>query len=210
MSHSYFVLALTPAKWWRTKNQKQSHNWVRKDLETSLSHAWTIGNRSVFTYGTILFLAMVASISVNGTINHLVAPKKHGEAILTALFLSHSTLKSLANPTTYHLRGYHQAIIIICLHHCNSNEQWATTISNAPHTACFYWCSLLTSTQLLVILLKDKSEYIMSLSSIFQCLPIILRIKFKIPTWLLSPHEIHLLEWLNWFPTYFSLLTALQ
>lgn len=94
MSHSDLVLFCTPTKWWRTKSQKQSHNWIRKDLETSLSCAWAIGNRSVFTYGTILFLAIVASISVNGPVNHLVAQNKPWESLLIALFLSHPTSKS--------------------------------------------------------------------------------------------------------------------
>lgn len=116
------------------------------------------------------------------------------------------------NPTTYHLQNYHQAIIIICLYHRNSSEQWATTISNSPHTTCFYCCSFsFTSTLLFVILSKEKSDHMMSLTSIYQSLPVILRIRFKIltmaskPTQKPSPGTT-----LSWFPIYFSLLIALQ
>lgn len=67
-----------PTKWWRTKNQKQSHNWVgiKKTIMSWMNH-WQY--RSLLTYGTILFLAILSSISVNSTIIHIVAqnPKSH-------------------------------------------------------------------------------------------------------------------------------------
>ena len=129
---------------------------------------------------------MVASISVNGTINPW-------ESWLTAFFLSHPTSRSLTNPTTSHLWGCYPVIIIIRLYHHSSKEQWAT-VSNGPHAAWFYCCSLqfhlhtvvddpfIFYFYFLMILLKEKSDCIMSLTSIFQPLLIILRIRFKIPT----------------------------
>lgn len=54
------------------------------------------------------------------------------------------------------------------------NKQWPLIL--LASTAVPY---RLISTQLLVILLKEKSDYITSLPSIYRYLPIILRIRFK-------------------------------
>lgn len=158
----------------------------RRDLETPSCHAWTIGNRSMLPHGTILFLAIVASISVNGTIIHLVAQNKNLRVIvdcslsLTPLIeiISKSNNSSSLGllPKTKPLWPFvyttaiASSIFLILI---------ASTV--APYS--------FTSTHLSVILLKDKSHYIISLPSVFQCFPIILRIKFKVPSMACKPTQ---------------------
>lgn len=140
----------------------------------------------MLTYGIILFLAIVASISVSGTIIHLVSQNKNLKVVECSLSLTyHIQIISKSHSFSSSpglLPTISQDIIIICTTAVASSILLTLLVSAvAPNS--------FISTQLSVILFKDKADYILSLFFIFQCLPI-LSIKFKSLSRLLSLRKI--------------------
>lgn len=158
----------------------------RRDLETPSCHAWTIGNRSMLPHGTILFLAILASISVNGTIIHLVAQNKNLRVIVDCSLSLTPLIEIISKSNNSSSLGLLP----------KAKPLWPFVYTTAIASSIFLILIAstvapysFTSTHLSVILLKDKSHYIISLPSVFQCFPIILRIKFKVPSMACKPTQ---------------------